>query len=94
MSHITARGAYKNLEERLNKFPQEVRPSKALYDILSILFTEKEADLVAQLTIKAFRVKTAAKIWSVKESWSTIRIFLMILRAFRISGSYGDRLSE
>ena len=33
-----------------------------------MLFTEKEAELVAQLPIKAFRVKTAAKIWSVSES--------------------------
>lgn len=68
MSHITAKSAYKSLEERLNKFPQGVPPSKALYDILSILFTEKEARLVAQLPIKPFRVKTAANIWSVSEN--------------------------
>lgn len=68
MSHINVKKSYKKLEERLNKFPQGAPPSETLYKILSILFTEKEAKLVAQLPIKAFRVKTAANIWSVSES--------------------------
>lgn len=68
MSHINAKEAYKSLEERLNRFPQGAPPSKTLYKILEMLFTEKEAALVAQLPIKAFRVKTAANIWSVNES--------------------------
>ena len=68
MSHISAKNAYKSLEERLNRFPQGAPPSKTLYKILAMLFTEKEAELVAQLPIKAFRVKTAAKIWGVSES--------------------------
>lgn len=68
MSHISAKNAYKSLEERLNKFPQGVPPSKTLYDILEVLFTEREATLVAQLPIRPFRVKTAAKIWSVSDS--------------------------
>lgn len=68
MSHITAKNAYKSLEERINKFPQGAPPSKTLYQILSILFTEEEARLVAKLPIKAFRVKTAANIWNVSQS--------------------------
>ncbi len=68
MSHITAKNAYKSLEERINKFPQRAPPSKTLYQILSILFTEEEARLVAKLPIKAFRVKTAANIWTVSQS--------------------------
>ncbi|MGL6106908.1 4Fe-4S dicluster domain-containing protein [Romboutsia sp.] len=68
MSHINAKESYKNLEDRLNKFPQGAPASEVLYKILSILFTEKEAELVAQLPIKAFRIKTAANIWSVSES--------------------------
>ena len=59
---------YKKLEERLNKFPQRVPPSQALYKILAHLFSEKEAGLVAQLPIKPFNVKTASRIWKVKES--------------------------
>ena len=68
MSHITAKNAYKSLEERINKFPQGAPPSKTLYQILCILFTEEEARLVAKLPIKAFRVKTAANIWNVSQS--------------------------
>ncbi|MCJ7656706.1 MAG: 4Fe-4S dicluster domain-containing protein, partial [Candidatus Atribacteria bacterium] len=55
--------AYKKLEERLNKFPQGAPPSETLYKILSILFNEKEAELVAQLPIKPFTIKTASRIW-------------------------------
>ena len=68
MSHITAKNAYKSLEERINKFPQGAPPSKTLYQILSILFTEDEARLVAKLPIKAFRLKTAANIWNMSQS--------------------------
>lgn len=68
MSHLVGKDAYKSLEERLNKFPQGAPPSEALYKILSMMFTEKEAELVAQLPIKAFNIKTAALIWKVKES--------------------------
>ena len=68
MAHITAKNAYKSLEERINKFPQGAPPSKTLYQILSILFTEEEARLVAKLPIKAFRLKTAANIWNVSQS--------------------------
>lgn len=55
--------AYKKLGERLNKFPQGTPPSKTLYKILSILFNEKEAELVSQLPIKPFTVSTASRIW-------------------------------
>lgn len=41
MSHISAKNAYKGLEERLNRFPQGAPPSKTLYKILAMLFTEK-----------------------------------------------------
>lgn len=67
MSHIVGKSAYKSLEERLNRFPQGAPPSKALYQILSILFSEKEAELVAQLPIKPFSLKKAASIWKMSE---------------------------
>jgi NAD-dependent dihydropyrimidine dehydrogenase PreA subunit len=68
MSHIAAKSAYKSLEERVNRFPQGAPASESLYKILSILFSEKEAALVAQLPIKPFTVKTASSIWNVSES--------------------------
>lgn len=67
MSHISNREAYKSLEDRINRFPQGAPPSKALYDILSMLFTEKEAQLVAMLPIKPFSLKTASQIWKMSE---------------------------
>ncbi len=63
MSHITTRSAYKSLVERINRFPQGAPPSETLYKILSMLFSEKDAELVAQLPIKPFTVKMASRIW-------------------------------
>ena len=63
MSHISNKEAYKSLEERINLFPQGAAPSENLYKILSLLFTEKEAELAAQLPIRPFDVKTASVIW-------------------------------
>lgn len=67
MSHITAKNAYKSLEERLNNFPQGAPPSETLYKILKILFNEKEAELVSHLPIKPFSAKKAGEIWGVSE---------------------------
>ncbi|WP_234123987.1 4Fe-4S dicluster domain-containing protein [Clostridium hydrogenum] len=67
MSHISNKEAYKRLEERINRFPQGAPPSKTLYKILSMLFSEKEAELVAMLPIKPFTVKTASSIWKMDE---------------------------
>jgi Pyruvate/2-oxoacid:ferredoxin oxidoreductase delta subunit len=63
MAHTTARSAYGDLVERLNRFPQGAPPSDLLYRILRILFTEREASLVASLPIKPFTAKTAARAW-------------------------------
>lgn len=67
MSHIVGKEAYRSLEERINRFPQGAPPSDTLYKILGLLFSEKEAALVAQLPIKPFTVKTASKVWKMDE---------------------------
>ena len=67
MSHIVGKDAYKSLEERLNKFPQGAPPSETLYKILSMMFTEEEAALVAKLPIKSFNIKDASRIWKLDE---------------------------
>ncbi|HPR88989.1 MAG TPA: (Fe-S)-binding protein, partial [bacterium] len=59
MAHLTSRSAYQNLVERLNRFPQGAPPSELLDKILQLLFTEKEAQLVALLPIKPFRAAAA-----------------------------------
>jgi len=60
MAHLAIRSAYKNLVERINKFPQGAPPSELLYKILEMLFSEKEAGFVALLPIKPFTAKQAA----------------------------------
>ncbi|MCP3176045.1 4Fe-4S binding protein [Desulfuromonas sp. KJ2020] len=65
MSHHTLKTGYANLSERLNRFPQGAPPSQLLYDILALLFSEKEADLVARLPIRPFSAEKAAKAWGV-----------------------------
>ncbi|MCP4356215.1 MAG: 4Fe-4S dicluster domain-containing protein [Proteobacteria bacterium] len=70
MAHQTARNQYDNLSKRLNNHPQGAPPSELLYKILGILFSEKEAKLVAKLPIKPFTADIASRIWKLntKES--------------------------
>ena len=63
MSHITLRSGYDALVERLNRCPQGAPPDRLLFEILALLFTEREAGLVARLPIKPFGVETAARSW-------------------------------
>jgi ferredoxin len=63
MAHLAARSGYRQLVERLNRFPQGAPPSELLYRILEVLFTPREAELVAQLPIRPFRPETAATTW-------------------------------
>ena len=63
MAHNTLKTSYSNLSDRLNRFPQGAPPSKLLFEILKILFSEKEAELVAYLPIKPFTAQKASQIW-------------------------------
>jgi len=65
VAHLSARDGYRRLADRLNRFPQGAPPSELLYGILEILFSPREAELVAQLPIKPFRTATAAEAWGV-----------------------------
>ncbi len=63
MAHQTLKSGYHQLVDRLNRFPQGAPPSDVLYEILRMLFSEKEAGLVALLPIKPFTIDQAARIW-------------------------------
>lgn len=63
MAHLSVKKSYQALSERLNRFPQGAPPSQTLFKILEILFSEKEAQLVAQLPIKPFTAEQAAACW-------------------------------
>ncbi|QEE16650.1 4Fe-4S binding protein [Promethearchaeum syntrophicum] len=70
MGHISR--SYLDLHKRLEKFPQQAPASEALFQILEILFTEKEATLVSKLPIKPFEIPKAAKIWKQSEDEAEI----------------------
>lgn len=63
MAHVNNQSAYSRLSDRLNRFPQGAPPSHLLFAILKMLFSEKEADLVARLPIRPFTVEEAARAW-------------------------------
>jgi ferredoxin len=67
MAHVATRSAYRQLGDRLNRFPQGAPPSELLYRILELLFSEREAGLVAQLPIRPFTARKAARVWGMNE---------------------------
>jgi Na+-translocating ferredoxin:NAD+ oxidoreductase RNF subunit RnfB len=54
--------------DRLNRFPQGAPASDLLHGILAMLFSEREAGLVALLPIKPFTAEQAASVWKLTES--------------------------
>ena len=60
MGHITSRNHYDNLVARLNRFPQGAPPSETLYKLLSVLFSEEEAQFVSVLPVQAFTAVIAS----------------------------------
>ena len=94
MAHATARGAYGALTQRLNRMPQGAPPSDLLYRILALLFTEKEAGLVARLPVRPVTAKRAASLWNMRESGGPRRPRRPCLegRPARHGGPEGDSL--
>jgi len=74
MAHRTVRSGYAALADRINRFPQGAPPTARLFEILKLLFSEREASLVAQLPIKPFTAERAAAVWKLDlaESASTL----------------------
>jgi Pyruvate/2-oxoacid:ferredoxin oxidoreductase delta subunit len=68
MAHAHSRSVYDRLTERLNRHPQGAPPSQHLFQILKLLFSEKEAALVSVLPLKPFGVAKAAEIWKLGEA--------------------------
>lgn len=63
---------YRNLSNRINLFPQGAAATDLLFEILKILFSEKEAGLVSLLPIKPFNARKAARIWKTTEAEAII----------------------
>lgn len=67
MSHHVRPVGYAALVDRLNRSPQGAPASPLLTEILQILFTEQEAELLGRVPIMPFGVKTAAERWQMSE---------------------------
>lgn len=68
MAHTTLKSGYASLVDRLNRFPQGAPASEVLFSILAMLFSEREAGLVARLPIRPFTAAQAAKAWRIGEA--------------------------
>jgi ferredoxin len=67
MAHQTVKSGYSELVDRLNRCSQGAPPSDVLYGILNLLFSEREAGLVALLPLRPFTAEKAAGIWKLPE---------------------------
>jgi ferredoxin len=67
MAHHTVKDGYHHLADRLNRFPQGAPPTRLLFEILTLLFSEREAQLVSQLPVRPFTAKKAAQLWQLSE---------------------------
>jgi ferredoxin len=68
MAHLAVKDGYHQLADRLNRFPQGAPATDRLFQILALLFSEREAQLVSQLPVRPFTAKKAAQIWKVGEA--------------------------
>ena len=68
MTHHIMKSGYAALIDRINRHPQGAPLSEALYKILSILFTPKDAALLSLLPMKPFSVETVSRVWKMKIS--------------------------
>src|SRR5512141_1812979 len=89
MAHATARTGYRDLVDRLNRFPQGAPPSDLLDRILKVLFTEREAGLVSALPIKPFTVETAARIWKTTPADARTTLDALASRAVLLDSTHG-----
>lgn len=88
MGHLTARDAYKNLEDRINWFTQGAPPSETWYKILQVLYTEKEAKWVAKLPVRPFTLKKAAKVWGTTEAKAEKLLDHLCEKALMVDSEY------
>ena len=71
MAHQTVKTGHAQLVDRLNRFPQGAPPADVLYAILKMLFSEREAGLVALLPIRPFSAERAARVWKMSATAAT-----------------------
>ena len=68
MAHVRQPNVYSRLVTRLNRHPQGAPASGLLFSILKMMFSEKEAGLLAQLPIRPFTADDAGRAWKMESS--------------------------
>jgi ferredoxin len=84
MAHHSSRTAWERLGRRLDRFPQGAPPSETLFQILKVLFSEREAALVSLLPIRPFTARTAAEIWKTSEKEARVILDALAARALLV----------
>jgi Pyruvate/2-oxoacid:ferredoxin oxidoreductase delta subunit len=84
MAHHVVRSGFAKLTERLNRFPQGAPPSESLFQILRVLFSEREAELVSLLPLRPFRAAQAAAAWKVGEAEARRTLETLAARALLV----------
>jgi len=81
--------SYQKLTERINLFPQGAVASDLLFQILKMLFSEREAGLVSLLPIKPFNAQKAAGIWKIAEGEARVILNDLADRGLLTDGELG-----
>jgi Na+-translocating ferredoxin:NAD+ oxidoreductase RNF subunit RnfB len=92
MAHHNTIKNYQKLSERFNRFPQGAVASDLLFEILKILFSEREAGLVSLLPIKPFNARKAAGIWKMSEPDAVVILNELADRGIIIDGCENDEV--
>jgi ferredoxin len=91
VAHRTGTSGYARLSGRLNKFPQGAPTTEQLYRIFALLFTEREARLLAQLPLRPFTAATAARAWGVPPAEARRLLDGFAARALLLDGEHEGR---
>jgi len=84
MAHHTVKQGYVDLVERINRYPQGAPPSELLFRILEMLFSEREAELVADLPVRPFTADKAARVWKMPVAEAQVVLDELASRAILI----------
>ena len=91
MAHHLAPSGYHKLIHRVNRFPPGVAPSELVLRIFALLFDEKDADLLAQLPLRPFTARQAARAWKLSEGTAEELLEGFAERALLLDGVHEGR---
>ena len=74
MGHISAKTAYGQLQDQLNRLPVGAPGEGTIHEILKILFTPEEAELVARMPLRFTRLETIARKVGLSETTLRVRL--------------------